>query len=1096
MSETFNSRYPGTSPFDDSPEDVSRFFGRDEEADELYLRVLSVPLLVQFGTSGLGKTSLLHAGLFPRLRQKPFLPVMVRLNTAEDSLIDSVVRSVQKSCEIEGLHFTPRDTSSLSAFLSTTTIFRDDLLLTPVLVFDQFEEVFTLRDAEFRASLAAELGALVRRPMLKTVISLREDYVGSLEEFSGTIPGLFQERLRLERFSERAARAAVTCPALLGDISGEEPFDSPRFELEPAALDALIQYLRGRSGVIEPIQLQLLCRHAETIATGKARSGDDVVRLTLDDFRGSQSFASVLENFYRDTLRKITPHAQRKHAARLCEEGLLGSDGHRLMLEERQILHDFEVRPETLNVLTQEKLIRREERMESVFYEISHDRLAESIFNARTVRLPRGLKQVLFVSGVAALVVVGLLAYFNWRVSRERNSAQELIGFLMGEQFLGEVRDMGSSALLGQVQEHLDHRAASGNQPSLLRGLALRGRGDVKSLQGDVGAAATLYQQALQTFEGEDADSLREIARAQERMSGAFDQQRKFDAALAQAAASDVAWRRTVAVGTDPEQRLEDCVSFADSLLTTGFLQDRLGQGDQALQHAETAVDIVSNVLFGAESASEPCRPVPGKAEPYPDAGAVRVLSRAALLRANVLSAPDDYEGAATLAQEARALMPASTSARKYSLEALSWRAYGTGERNAQRALDDYRLIQREAEELRRWDPDNRLWQRERAIALQMVGRGIGFCHLDQSCTPMPALEEAEAVILEAIATLRALAQLDANNLSLHADIFWAVLERADVLALKPERAGDWLEVLEQAERVHDKLATDPESVAMLAYLRERQAKALAVLGRAPESAQARQQSIAAWTQLAAQHPKHPLYALELRRARGEATAVSAIESTVRAVENPRHAIRRWPADFAGYGNLSVAYTNRANASRDDGERAAFLNAALESAQIAAWLAPDFRARDTARALLVARNTFGLFLHEKKRLEEALAMITEDVVVAEALVHADPHDSVIQETLGQAKCSVGQVRRELKQAGWEEAVRGGILHLQRATAMNRQDHWDELADWQQYLGQQLIADGRQNEGTAQYRLALASYRLAVPTDKTQKAIQELTHLTN
>ncbi|HET8773004.1 MAG TPA: hypothetical protein VFP80_04405, partial [Thermoanaerobaculia bacterium] len=896
MSETFHSRYPGTSPFDDSPEDVSRFFGRDEEADELYLRVLSVPLLVQFGTSGLGKTSLLHAGLFPRLRQKPFLPVMIRLNTAEDSLIDSVVRSVQKSCEIEGLHFTPRDTSSLSAFLSTTTIFRDDLLLTPVLVFDQFEEVFTLRDAELRASLATELGALVRRPMLKTVISMREDYVGSLEEFSSAIPGLFQERLRLERFSERAARAAVTCPALL-----QEPFDSPRFELEPNALDALIQYLRGRSGVIEPIQLQLLCRHAESIASGKTRSGDDVVKLTLDDFRGSQSFASVLENFYRDTLRKIAPHAQRKHAARLCEEGLLGSDGHRLMLEERQILHDFEVRPETLHVLTQEKLIRREERMESVFYEISHDRLAESIFNARTVRLPRAVKQVLFVSGVAALVVVGLLAYFNWRVSRERNSAQDLIGFLMGEQFLGEVRDMGSSALLGQVQEHLDHRAASGTETPLLRGLALRGRGDIKSLRGDVGAAESLYQQALQTIEGTDADSLREIARAQERLGATLDQERKFDASLAQAAAADGTWRRVVASGIDPKQRLEDCVSLAHSLLTTGFLQERLGQGDAALQKAQGAVDIASNVLFGAERASEPCRPVPGKAEPYPDAGAVRVLSRAALLRANVLSAPDDYEGAATLAQEARELMPASTSARKYSLEALSWRAYGTGEKNAQRAMNDYRQIQRVAEELRRWDPENRLWQRERAIALQMVGRGIAMCNLHQSCAPMPPLEEAETVILEAIATLRALAQLDPNNVALQADIFWAMLERADVLALKPERAGDWLEVLEQAEQTHGKLAADPESLSMLAYLRERQASALETLGRAPEAAQARRQWIATWEQLRAQHPKHPLYALELRRAKGEAIAVppaqSAAQETVKpSVSAARQANRRSPA--------------------------------------------------------------------------------------------------------------------------------------------------------------------------------------------------------
>ena len=56
------------------------------ESEELFLRVLSVPLFVQFGKSGLGKTSLLQASLFPRLRQKPFLPVMIRLNVAEETL--------------------------------------------------------------------------------------------------------------------------------------------------------------------------------------------------------------------------------------------------------------------------------------------------------------------------------------------------------------------------------------------------------------------------------------------------------------------------------------------------------------------------------------------------------------------------------------------------------------------------------------------------------------------------------------------------------------------------------------------------------------------------------------------------------------------------------------------------------------------------------------------------------------------------------------------------------------------------------------------------------------------------------------------------
>jgi len=84
--QTTRSRYLGSRPFNDTEEDRARFFGRDAEGEQLYLRVLSVSLLVQFAASGVGKTSLLLASLFPRLRQKSFLPVMVRLNASEERL--------------------------------------------------------------------------------------------------------------------------------------------------------------------------------------------------------------------------------------------------------------------------------------------------------------------------------------------------------------------------------------------------------------------------------------------------------------------------------------------------------------------------------------------------------------------------------------------------------------------------------------------------------------------------------------------------------------------------------------------------------------------------------------------------------------------------------------------------------------------------------------------------------------------------------------------------------------------------------------------------------------------------------------------------
>jgi hypothetical protein len=73
-------RYPGARPFADTDADQRLFFGRERDIHELFHQLLTTNLLVFFGKSGLGKTSLLQAGIFPRLRQRDLLPLPIRLN--------------------------------------------------------------------------------------------------------------------------------------------------------------------------------------------------------------------------------------------------------------------------------------------------------------------------------------------------------------------------------------------------------------------------------------------------------------------------------------------------------------------------------------------------------------------------------------------------------------------------------------------------------------------------------------------------------------------------------------------------------------------------------------------------------------------------------------------------------------------------------------------------------------------------------------------------------------------------------------------------------------------------------------------------------
>jgi hypothetical protein len=76
--------WPGLSAFDEAAQHY--FSGRDAQCFELLRLVGQAPLIVIFGKSGLGKTSLVQAGLFPRLRQRNILPVYVRLDMRDRSI--------------------------------------------------------------------------------------------------------------------------------------------------------------------------------------------------------------------------------------------------------------------------------------------------------------------------------------------------------------------------------------------------------------------------------------------------------------------------------------------------------------------------------------------------------------------------------------------------------------------------------------------------------------------------------------------------------------------------------------------------------------------------------------------------------------------------------------------------------------------------------------------------------------------------------------------------------------------------------------------------------------------------------------------------
>ena len=210
--------WPGLVAFGEGA--AAFFHGRDEEAATLARLVGNAPLTVLFGKSGLGKTSLLQAGLFPRLRADGFFPVYLRLAVLERErpLVEQVAAALEREAARHGITVSPPafdgtlwERLHLRTFALWSATNRP---LVPLFVLDQFEEVFTLGasnldaverlridladlvenriPAEVLAHLerSAERAAAfdVRRQRYRVLLSFREDFLADVEGWRGDMP--------------------------------------------------------------------------------------------------------------------------------------------------------------------------------------------------------------------------------------------------------------------------------------------------------------------------------------------------------------------------------------------------------------------------------------------------------------------------------------------------------------------------------------------------------------------------------------------------------------------------------------------------------------------------------------------------------------------------------------------------------------------------------------------------------------------------------------------------------------------------------------------------------------------------------------------
>lgn len=216
--------WKGVVPYS-SNEDLQQhpFRGRDKEIEELLFTVHYNHMATFYGQSGIGKTSLLHVGLYPRLREEGYQPIELRLSVDDidgQSYARRIVEALTPvATPIPGLetNLTEDDNAEeyLWNFFACHTFDQ-----TPVVVLDQFEEVLR-RQPDKALILLRQLRATLQDGYLpdgssyhvnfRLLISLREDDLYLLEDMldSHFIDGLKQGRYRLAPMTDEAARDII-----------------------------------------------------------------------------------------------------------------------------------------------------------------------------------------------------------------------------------------------------------------------------------------------------------------------------------------------------------------------------------------------------------------------------------------------------------------------------------------------------------------------------------------------------------------------------------------------------------------------------------------------------------------------------------------------------------------------------------------------------------------------------------------------------------------------------------------------------------------------------------------------------------------------
>ncbi len=353
-------------------DDRDIFFGRDKEIEELHSRVFESKILLVYGTSGTGKSSLINCGLANKFSDSDWLPVNIRRGTdINRSLFEALTKAALTKAPFEK---TGASGSSYNFERLLRSVYLDHFK--PVfLIFDQFEELFIFGGKDEKNELIKNVAKVVDSEIqCRFIFALREEYLAGVTEFERVIPSFLANRIRIEKMTRQNAIQTIEGPCRINNI-----------EVEAGFADALLEKLNPDTPEVELTWLQIFLDKIMRLAGGEDHN---VQKLSVDLIARAGEVKDILGTFLEEQISQL----EDPETGLVVLKSFVSVKGTKHQITEEEVIDysgtfgkkiDSEAIKELIQRFIRLRILR--DKDEEGRYELRHDSLASKIFEKITL---------------------------------------------------------------------------------------------------------------------------------------------------------------------------------------------------------------------------------------------------------------------------------------------------------------------------------------------------------------------------------------------------------------------------------------------------------------------------------------------------------------------------------------------------------------------------------------------------------------------------------------------------------------------------------------------------------------------------------------